>query len=363
MRRELAALCFAALIAQHVAAPRPLSACAPAPLPGDTVAVADEEALVVHDPVAGLEHFIRRAAFRTAAREFGFIVPTPAPPALAEAPAWVFERLAARVAPRVETRTRTRGVTVASCCLAPLMLTARSAGDAPRASAVEVLATQRVAGYDAAVLRADDPAALGGWLASHGYADSADLRAWSAPYVSARWVFTAFRVAKADPNDPRPPGTANVRMTFATPRAVYPYREPASQRADAGAPRRLRVHVLSAARVEGRVGVEGPAFPGRVTWAGAASDWARLLESAVPAAALQGRLWLTSFDDTSSPRPGTDDVWFSPAAQQTAVTPPPVVRWRENDVPIPVDLIALVAVGAWWWRRRGARRSKPPEAL
>lgn len=354
MRARYVAL--AALLTLHLAHAPTLSACAPAPREGEAVAIADEEALIAHDPVAGVEHFIRRAAFRTAAREFGFLVPTPSVPTLTEAPAWVFARVAAHIAPRVEERTRYVGVTVASCCLAPFVLTARSArtGVASSAAApVELLSTQRVAGYDAAVLRASDADALARWLADHGYANSPELRDWLVPYVSQRWIVTAFRIAKADPNDP-PPSTANVRMTFATPRAVYPYREPASQRTAAG-PRRLRVHVLAPQRVQGTLGVTGPRFPGVVTWARPAEDWGDLVGDALPAAATRGRMWLTSFDDTSAPRPGTDDVWFQPDGAQTEVIPPPVIRWRDERVPVPVDLLAVMGVGGWWWSRRRRR--------
>lgn len=355
MRRDLAVLFLALLTCRHLAGAPTLSACAPAPRPGETVVVADEEALVAYDPVTGVEHFIRRAAFRTGASEFGFLVPTPTLPELAEAPDWIFSRITARIAPRVEHRTRIRGVTVASCCLAPLMLTRRDAQRASTATPVEVLSTQRVAGYDAVALRADDPAALAGWLSSHGYADGPDLREWLSPYIAARWVLTAFRVAKPDPRDPRPPGTSNVRMSFETPRAVYPYREPASQRMEPAPQRRLRVHVLGPKRVEGQLGERGPHFPGRATYARPSEDWESLLAGALPAGALRGRLWLTSFDDTSSPRPGTDDVWFSPMNEEVELTPPTVVQWTDDPVPIPLDLLMVLGAGASWLIRRRRR--------
>lgn len=362
MRTHLAPVALAAVLSLQLVDARSLSACAPAPREGEVVAIADEEALIAHDPVSGVEHFIRRAAFRTMAREFGFLVPTPSVPTLAESPAWLFDRITARIAPRVERRTRYTGVTIASCCLSPFMLASRGGVEtAASAPPVEVLSTQRVAGYDAAVLRAADPDALARWLADHGYANSPDLRAWLAPYVSQGWIVTAFRVAKSDPSDPTPPGTANVRMTFATPRAVYPYREPESQRADTTSPRRLRVHVLAPHRVDGTLGASGARFPGRLTYSRPGDDWAALFAEALPAEATRGRLWLTSFDDTSAPRPGTDDLWFRAAATQAEVIPPPVVLWRDEQVPIPVDLLAVVGAGAWWWRRRRARalRSAP----
>src|SRR5262245_45994026 len=59
-------------------------ACAPAPPRGEEVRIAEEEAIILWDPATRTEHFIRRAQFRSTARAFGFLVPTPATPALGE---------------------------------------------------------------------------------------------------------------------------------------------------------------------------------------------------------------------------------------------------------------------------------------
>jgi hypothetical protein len=40
------------------------------------VRIAEEEAVIVWDPATKTEHFIRRAAFHSTARQFGFLVPT-----------------------------------------------------------------------------------------------------------------------------------------------------------------------------------------------------------------------------------------------------------------------------------------------
>ncbi len=53
-----------------------------------------EEALIVWDAAQQTEHFIRRANFAQARGSFGFVVPTPTRPALAEAEDGVFARLA-----------------------------------------------------------------------------------------------------------------------------------------------------------------------------------------------------------------------------------------------------------------------------
>src|SRR5947209_5762901 len=53
-------------------------ACAPAPHAGDEIAIVEESAVIVWDPAAKTEHFIRRATFRgKEGHDFGFLVPTP----------------------------------------------------------------------------------------------------------------------------------------------------------------------------------------------------------------------------------------------------------------------------------------------
>src|SRR5437660_108788 len=71
----------------------PCRACAPVSGTGTHVAVATESALIVWDEKAKTQHFIRRASFETKVPYFGFLVPTPTQPELAEAPDELFTRL------------------------------------------------------------------------------------------------------------------------------------------------------------------------------------------------------------------------------------------------------------------------------
>src|SRR3569832_177044 len=71
----------------------PAGACATAYPRGAPVEVAEESALIVWDAAAHREHFIRRAAFRAEAKDFGFLVPTPDKPELVEVSAGVFSSL------------------------------------------------------------------------------------------------------------------------------------------------------------------------------------------------------------------------------------------------------------------------------
>src|SRR4051794_29269888 len=81
----------------------PTRACAPVSSSGTHVAVATESALIIWDEKAKKQHFIRRAAFDTKVPYFGFLVPTPTQPELAEAPDEVFTRLEEWTRPEVRT--------------------------------------------------------------------------------------------------------------------------------------------------------------------------------------------------------------------------------------------------------------------
>jgi len=76
---------------------------------------------------------------------------------------------------------------------------------------------------------------------------------------------------------------------------------------------------------------------------------------------LSGETWLSTFDDRSSPRAGTDEVYFSTATDRAPVRPPPIVRVRHDTIPIPLDWIAVpTLLGVVLWRR--ARRTRGPSS-
>jgi hypothetical protein len=335
-------------------APPPVRACAPAPPAGQHVDVADEEALIVWDPATRTEHFVRRARFRSTIPDFGFLVPTPTRPTLAEAPDAVFGSLARAIEPEVVMRRRQVFEPVA-LLLWPFFLMRATAPLASRG--VQVLETRRIAGYDAAVLQADDARALLGWLHSHDYASRPQLLEWLKPYVEQKWIVTAFRVASGD-EGPDEIATSAVRMSFETDRPFFPYREPADQRS-AGTPRRLlRVFAVAPTPLEGRIGT-GDAWAGRLLYANPRADLPKLLEGALPSPpAWPGTPWLLAWQDDSTPRPGTDDLFFSPAPDQARVVPPPVVLEDRQVIPIPVDVIAALVLGAWWLRHRARKRAR-----
>lgn len=331
-------------------------ACATAPPAAESVRIASESAIIVWDEKSKKEHFIRRASFSTSAKDFGFLVPTPTKPELAEIDDGVFDALDWATRPKVEIREERSGVELGSAFLLTRKSdTSAAAGGAK--SAVRVLDEQTVAGYDAVVLEADDPLALAKWLGDHGYDARPALDAWLAPYVAAKWKITAFKVAtRGRPHREQPHsepgagsktrlGTQAVRMSFETETPFFPYREPADQREPApsgappDAPRDLLVYVVAAQRLSPSIGRTG-AFPGSIPFAKhVGSALPKSVEDLLP----EKDPFVTVLVDPSTPRPGTDELYLVPSGDQSEVEPPVVVQIQRRPFFIPIEGVVLVA--------------------
>ncbi len=411
-------LLFVPLAALVAAVPAP--ACAPAPRPGHNVTTVDEGALIVWDAKNKVEHFVRKAHFRATGYDFGFLVPTPNRPYLDIADDSLFGTLSAITAAKIEYREEVRytdapfGGFGCGGMFPGAKFDAAEAGHAksapaPRAGGVDVLETKRVGDYDAAVLAfrkgdGDDSGpkegaeALTKWLQKHGYETTPATAQWLEWYVQNGWCLTAFKVAGAPnpadgppppvaPKDasfgkgpPLPPRDLNlkpVRMSFRAEKPFYPYREPVSAPlpATSHSERKLRVFVAAEARYEGKLGDGTNPWPGRTVWAGKpnAATLGSVFATAsgkpdgakapfqLPASA-EG-FTLTEFEDASSPRPGTDEVFFAPAADQAPVERPPhivnTVRYVQRTpwwhlavyIGVPVGTV-LLGIGAWRLARK-----------
>lgn len=326
---------------------REAAACAPAPHAGERVAVLEESAVIIWDPATKTQQFIRRATFGGEARDFGFLVPTPTAPTLAPVDDYIFERLRLRTTPETVYEKKTR-IEWMPLLLVPFVGETRNAGEATTAGApVEVLSTQKVAGYEAAILDASDAAALSKWLEDNGYATTADLTEWLEAYIAQKWIISAFKIDKSDTATPA--RTEAVKMTFTTERPFFPYREPASQREGAGESRLLRVWFIGPERVAGTIGAE-KAWPAQLHWSDRIGELHGL---DVPADAR-----LSAFEDFSSPRPGTDDLFFARSVDQARIVPPPIVVTTVDLKHVPLDVVlapVLAVVGFAFWRRRKNR--------
>lgn len=368
------------LAAWLAAMPAESPGCGVAPRDHEWVNVSAESALIVWDSSSKTEHFVRRATFEGTAYDFGFLVPTPSRPEVKEADDTLYADLSRLTAPKTVYETREIQEEVGFGCggnkFAANDLAAGKSAAMPasaRAGGVAVLEQGRVGDLDYAVLEfkagADEPAvaaaALLKWLNDHGYVARPDITDWVKVYARDGWVMTAFKIAgrpptplpddgpappKTDPKEPARPRRAvtlsstAVRMSFKAERPFYPYREPAGQRADKAqnTPRLLRVFVASDQRVAGKLGNDPNAWPGRAVWSDVIPDGSRLPLLAKAKLAPQtgpAKWWLTEFEDHSSPRPGTDEVYFEPAADRAPLHRPPHV----------ITNYVTVRVRPWWY--------------
>lgn len=314
--------------------------CAAAPPPESDVTITDESALIVWNPETQTEHFIRKASFVSDAADFGFLVPTPTVPSLHEGGKRSFARLANLTKPRIirqpvesEEFRFFRPGTGPLDWLLPHQPTVSALPDAPM---VEVLNQQEVSGYDASILRASDPDALRTWLNEHGYFARPELTQWLEKYTTEGWIITAFKMAKSSKGSGRMIYAGPVRMTFQTDRPFYPYREPAdmqtqSDQNDPVSDRLLRIFFISDGKYAAHIG-ETTRQPAKTVWFNEVDARSRRTINQDHRLAGDSSLltdttrWLTEFEDTSSPRQGTDELYFRISEDQSAVERPPTIQ-------------------------------------
>lgn len=92
----------------------PALACCPVGPPNSHVINTDQSVIMIWDKERQTQHFIRRANFKTDAKDIGFIVPSPSRPKLEESGDAAFDGLA-----RITAPTRPRNAPVPFGCAAP----------------------------------------------------------------------------------------------------------------------------------------------------------------------------------------------------------------------------------------------------
>ena len=357
-----------------------------------SVRVVSERALIVWDAANQTEHFIRGAVFDTTvsdgtesiAKDFGFLVPTPTTPDLAEADPQVFNTLHGITEPKVvwkkqreagQPRSLWRVLSEIVYGIQPPMTSAVPGIICACPPSAQVLKQQQVAGYDAVVLAADKPELILQWLKENGYEANENLIEWLRWYTDHQWVITAFKISVGDGQQATHRLASNqlVRISFRTERPFYPYREPQEpeNQSYAGMPgkfsRTLQVYYVSD---QAGLGLIGNGEFARQWTAG--TEWRdAITRPQIPLLndlshaerALPEKLWLTEFLDFSSPRLGTDEVYFAAEPNATVIHRPDIVYIdREKYYPpswivariardlLPLVVVGLAIVGVWRWR-------------
>jgi hypothetical protein len=268
--------------------------CAIVGRPDDSVRIESERAIIIWDAARKVEHFIREARFDGKAKaDFGFLVPTPTQPELAEVDPEAFAYV-----------MRLAGM--------QKVLVASAPRAAEQKAGVKVLERKKVGGMDAVVLEAGDPVALDRWLKKNGYVSGPVLLEWYRPYVADGWKITAFKIDAEDGRATPSP----VRMSFQAERPFFPYREPPTK----GNDRLLRVYFVSDARYDAALAADAR-WPGHASWSGSIPPQSRegLMKLVkLSRAEAVNAAWLTEFEDRASPRPAGGELFFARASRQTA---------------------------------------------
>jgi hypothetical protein len=333
-----------AILVQFLFVP-PMLACCPAARSGQPVVNADQTVLIIWDADSKTQHFIRKASFTSEADDFGFLVPTPTPPELAESGDEAFPFLFKLTEPETTKVPRTGPLMGCGCST---LMSIPGAVSAP--PAVYVRVEKEVAGFQAVVLETKSADALVNWLKEHGYAFSPEVEAWAKPYVEAGWMITALKVAKdKEGKGQKRVAAAALRVTFKTDRPLFPYREPDSRSAaeTLGAKKRLlRIYFVAEARYQGELTRE-VAWTGKVAWANKLSSEDRkkvLALLKLPETTGPAEWWLTEFEDDWPYKVAPADVYFSRDPDQRAIKRPPIVEYASAHWPPDAMAYALAAV-------------------
>ncbi|HRK23008.1 MAG TPA: DUF2330 domain-containing protein, partial [Fimbriimonadaceae bacterium] len=196
-----------------------------------------ERVAIIWEPQSGTEHFIREAEFRGTGGHFGFLVPTPTKPSLAEAKSAGLARLWRHRPSNVFPEPKAE-------------LGAGFGGGGGR-GAIQIVKQEQVSGYDATVLTGGNGQLLLEWLAANQYQPRHSVAQWSNSYMERDWFMTAFKIAKTTESEGVQ--TQPVRITFGASRPFYPYREPDEPRPRNGVQRRLILYVVAPFWVQGRL--------------------------------------------------------------------------------------------------------------
>ncbi len=319
---------------------------------GSHVVNADQTVIMLWDEARQTQHFIRKADFKTDAKDVGFLVPSPSRPQLDESGNTAFVKLAEITAPPI---AQGGGIPLGCSVANPAPANAKR---------VQVIEEKRVAGFDATVLTAQSGDDLVAWLKEHSYAYSPEVAEWAKPYLGGDWHFTALKIAKhATATAQADLKAAALRISFRTTRPLFPYREPesvASRGALKAPDRLLRMYFIADAKFRGEI-EGGRKWSGETVWSGdiTAHRVALLRELGLPADVGPAKWWLTEFEDRWPYAKAAGDVYFSLAADQKEKTRTAAVSEKPGDavfLAMMAGCVVLPLKRAW---RVSSRRRLP----
>ncbi len=252
--------------------------------------------IIVWDQTTKTEDFIRSASFRSDAKDFGFIAPTPTVPEISEVKASAFAFLAS-LGPKQRNRPSPAG-----------------GGFGGGGSAGEPLVVQvkEVGGYLATTLLASDAKGLAAWMKENGYITSPAIEDWTRFYIRKNWYLTAFKVINKD-SDPQ---TGVIKLRFRTERPFNPYFVPRENLPEGKKSAGLLVYFLAAQPVAPIRQAGHTGF--RQAWSKRLADEeARALLPLLKLDSLPKNASLQSFMDPDFPNvDARDDLYFAPAPQR-----------------------------------------------
>ena len=229
MRRLVGIVILSALLVTAGAA-SPAFACGCGALvgpQGQPVATANERAIVHWD--GAKETIDMLFDVKSESLAAGIIIPTPLPALVGEGDMRLFDLAQATAAPAVRVETDWWGLGY----LRP----------DPEPEKVAVLDRVTVGSVETITLAASDTAGLDTWLANNGFAVSAAKTKALATYIERGWSFTVMRLTTDEALDG---AIGPIRLTFDTPRLVYPTRLAGAETA----PQSLRLYVFDTQRVK-----------------------------------------------------------------------------------------------------------------
>ncbi len=231
---------------------------------GSPIRLVGENAIIVWDSEAKREHFIRQASFEGEADDFGFIVPTPGKPEVAEAEAKAFDVLES-VIPDPPTLAGADSV--------------KAAPAADAGSEVDVIEQYTVGDYAVSVLKASDGKSMLDWLKANDYVSRPAMEEWLDYYAKMGWFFAALKFTRGE--DKTEPETQALRVSFDASEPFYPYKMP-SDTWPKGHYRPMSLYFVSYGVARASYRGENKAWEADVRWSGALPrDSARALADAI----------------------------------------------------------------------------------